>query len=122
MTEAKTPQPFPGVEQFLMDAPLYVPFRLDDESWEQVIGIYADDYLKFDGHCPDCGRDATFDRSGEAPHNEFAIRSPGMLADGFFGLVMDCARDVEHQHQFWILKQHDSIHKVGQWPTPAAIL
>jgi hypothetical protein len=122
MAKQKPLPSFPGVARFLMEEPLYVPFSLNDEGWKRAVPLFADDDIKFDGHCPGCGRNATFDRSDDARYKSFEIYlDRHKVRDGFHAVVMKCARDEDHKLTVWLRKTNDSIEKVGQWPSLATI-
>jgi hypothetical protein len=118
------PCPFTTLPDFLLNAPLYKPFKLDDElvALSQFSGrlVKGGGVLSnFDGHCPFCGRNTTLSFA-----RHFSIPS-GKPWEGvktrtsFDEISVVCARDDTHVLRFWLRLENMIIMKAGQWPSIA---
>jgi hypothetical protein len=75
--------------------------------------------LVVDGHCPECGRHATFHRAKDVI-NPPALRNVLQKCDTL-RLDLVCTRDTNHKVVFIIRFKEDKAQKIGQYPSLADI-
>jgi hypothetical protein len=119
--------PFPALDIFLFNTPLYTQYQLNDDLIDvrSLCGRVKSSQGEFgkaivDGFCPHCKRDSTFKVEGISivsgtswenikrrhAHDEFAIT---------------CSRDANHKIQYFVELRHLKIRKIGQLPSVADI-
>jgi hypothetical protein len=113
------PTKWTSVADFLFGTPLYDPIPLSDNRAELKQLFVAN--VRFDAHCPYCGRESTFDRTRGAFTDYDKERYITNHVACFQDLVVTCARSESHLVRFWILFDETSIQKVGQFPSFADI-
>lgn len=118
MAEKKSARKFPGIREFLMSEPLYAVVAFDPQSWKEGAALFCGT-LKVDGHCPQCGRDATFKRGNKAAYDGRV--GIGDARDGFYIVALQCVRNDDHTIHIFLQKDRNAIQKVGQWPSLADI-
>jgi hypothetical protein len=121
-------KPFPSLQEFLFNTPLYVAYGLSDGA---VAGLFNESF-RIDGHCPYCRSSATFIRALETNltvRRNNTIDVLTAIAAGwdppkhyFLHIGISCARKpTEHTISFVLLKSDKLIQKIGQYPSLADI-
>jgi hypothetical protein len=101
------PVPFPGLEKFLFEAPLYARYALPAGSNE---GIH-----QVDGYCPSCKREGPFHVVHKSDPADWRSKP------GYVTVVLRCARVDKHQIYFEVLADKSGVQKYGQYPSYASI-
>lgn len=111
-----------SVSDFLLNAPLYKRFALDEElvALCHLTGrtpAAAPGLLNFDGHCPHCGRETTFTFK-----QRMHVPSGDDWRDvrkryAFHEIQLVCTRNTGHVIRFWTRLDEMVIEKVGQYPS-----
>lgn len=127
MSKDKIEPPFPGVQSFLFEAPLYTKFKLSEDlkDVEILYGRVKSPLGRWtkgtvDGFCPFCEQSSTFRVDGISipngdPWNNVHIR---WAYDDF---KVTCTRDETHELKYFVLIKKLVIQKVGQNPSLADI-
>lgn len=110
-------RPFPGIQQFLFEVPLYDVSSISDAQVESLVRHG----FTVDGHCPDCGRSSTFRASPrnmtEDEYGNYILGEKDWAGE----LTIRCSRDRDHSIEFNLLIINAQIQKVGQYPSFADI-
>lgn len=110
----KEGRPFPDIEIFLFETPLYTPYPHPKDA--KVIRFKG----TLDGYCGYCEEKSVFHHTGHsAVIAQHWIRPP--LVPSFDQMMLRCARSERHNHKFEFLFNGDFVRKIGQWPTYADI-
>lgn len=109
---------FTDVREFLLNTPLYSGvLATKDDVQELTLLVFG---LTFDGHCPQCHREATFAlRQLQGWHHITDDLKNGTLARR--ALYADCARNKKHVLMFLVEMEDWTIRKIGQFPSLADI-
>lgn len=111
-------EPFTA-ETFLRDVPLYAA-RSALDAPDEILNLYRG--FTFDGHCPGCGKQATF----VVPSNDNAAllarkdQETTTVANRKYTAI--CTRNNKHQHEFFVRVLQGRYTKVGQYPSLADIV
>jgi hypothetical protein len=96
---------------------LSIPWAITLELAQQFYGKVK---IKVDGHCVQCGREATFDVHGNYltnPSDWGKIAKRHALDD----VSIECTRNEHHSARYWFLIRNMVVQKVGQYPSLADI-
>lgn len=108
------PKPFPGLQAFVFDAPLYEFFTVS--STDGSIELFRGS-KKIDGYCKGCKRDSVFYKSS----SNFNTESIEEYKDSIRASAFSCSRNHGHVIDLFVEKIGDKIMKVGQSPSVADI-
>jgi hypothetical protein len=111
------------LEQFAFQTPLYSKLELPMDMELKAI-LFGYSRFRIDGHCPECGKNATFlggTQDINLKHERPIVLEKLKNYTGYCSLEMTCARNVEHKLQYWFLLLEDTVEKVGQHPSLANI-
>src|SRR5689334_5348846 len=119
-------KPFPSVEEFLFNAPLYAEFVLNDDL-EDVKILYSHVFrdgrhieTKIDGFCPHCKRDSTFVVDGiSIPSGDPWKNIKDRFA--YDEMTITCTRKEHHKVRYYFRVRKMTIMKIGQYPSLADI-
>jgi len=116
---ADAPPVLESLQQFLFEVPLYAHYSLG-QNRNRVAELYGHKELRVDGHCPGCGRDATFEViAARIPAGDPWNRIESRWADD--NLSIRCTRDGAHTVQYWFEIKNMIVQKFGQLPSLADI-
>ncbi len=115
----KAPPPLESLEQFLFELPLYAMYHLGSDDQGLVAELYSQGKTTVDGHCVQCGREATFDVYGQ----HLSLESLHKLKSRFALDMMSisCTRVENHKVHYWFLIRNMVVQKIGQFPSLADI-
>ena len=118
--ESDNSEPF-NAEVFLRDVPLYDECSVS-EAHAEVFKLHNG--FNFDGHCPQCGKHATFSvpSSGNAPQLARIDVSDITTGPYFRKFQAVCTRDNKHVQDFFVRGNKATFTKVGQFPSLADIV
>jgi len=113
--------PFPGIQEFIFNVPLYSEYKFADDL-EDVKILYGQNRgrLRHDGHCPYCEQQSTFTIH---PINLTNVTEQVNLQERFrFEIFyITCARSDAHVVKIWFRIKNLAIQKVGQYPSLADV-
>lgn len=108
---------------FFLEVPLYEKVSFGDADHEKIYDIIKFDE-KVDCYCPKCNRTSTFKGLQEKTHPYEIVRvlNNSIVSkwfDKIFALNFTCTRNDAHLMQISVHLFHDSIMKIGQYPSIA---
>ena len=103
------------IRDFFFSAPLYTEYELPEKAGYRMLV----DSLIVDGHCPDCGCQATFHRA-KVSINPQALHH---ILENYDILQLDliCMRNIKHKITFILRFIEHKAQKIGQYPSLADI-
>ncbi|MBY3038920.1 hypothetical protein [Rhizobium laguerreae] len=110
-----------SVHQLFFEAPLYKRFSLgqDLKLTSQIFGRAGK--LRFDGHCPNCRQNSTWDVSSSMSYNTSIFHQDILDKTKVDWMAITCARDEEHEIRIYLHYSKLSVEKIGQYPSLATI-
>jgi hypothetical protein len=115
-TTASKKHPFPGVERFVFDTPLYETIGVRERDGSAVL---TRSNIKIEGFCRDCKTHRVFRRSEGTTYDSNPIGHIGQMEDGFHVFEFECTKSERHKITVWIRISGDTVEKVGQFPSLA---
>lgn len=112
-----TETPYASAKQLLLETPLYE--TLVGMTAPQIANLVNGNY-KFDGFCPYCKRETTFEKSGTLVQGSISMTAFQKMVR-YLEFELDCARQDSHKLYFYVLLQESTVQKVGQHPSFADI-
>jgi|SRR6516162_344858 hypothetical protein len=109
------PKQFSSLSEFLFDAPLYAEYECELNLFDDLFR----DALVVDGHCFYCKKQATFNRTTPYEGSSDIRRAKELHIP--IQLTLRCARDEDHDIDFFFRIDNSIIQKIGQYPSLANI-
>jgi hypothetical protein len=113
MNDKKMP-PALTMSQFIFEVPLYAEHLIDARVAAE---FYGRKQLTVDGHCPYCGREATFNVDPASKGGGVQLQTLVDVDD----ISITCTRDEKHKVRCWFYLNSMVVQKIGQFPSLADI-
>lgn len=110
---------YPSPQEFLIETPLYEIVEYDDEDLEAGRLVKNFDET-FDSYCPECNSHSIFERHWQYGR-EINYVASSWVDTGVFSIQIKCTRNREHKQLFIFKAIGQTLQKIGQLPSIAAL-